>query len=285
MGITLQAPAKLNLYLGVHQQKDARGYHRVDSLMVAIDLSDEVSVEESAGLEVECTPSVDVAQEENTAYKAARLFAEAQGREPNVHISINKRIPAQSGMGGSSSDAAAVLKALCELWQVDARSRDVMNVARAVGADVPFFLDLRPTLLEGAGDTPREFFPSVRGVPVIVVRQRGAGISTKLAYEEFDRTGRSPKSPEAICQAMRRSDRAAMAQNLSNNLDPIACALKPEIGKAKEWLAGQSGVVSVQVTGSGSAVFGICETLEQAQAIQSLIYRKPAWWACATTML
>lgn len=284
MAITLQAPAKLNLYLGVHKQKDARGYHRVDSIMVAIGLADEVRVEPAETLQVVCKPDVDIPQEKNTAYQAASLLGQACMRRPNVRINIAKRIPAQSGMGGSSSDAAAVIKALCAMWEMDARGEVAREVARKVGADVPFFLNPVPTLLEGAGDIPSEVFPSLRGVPVVVVRKKGEGVSTRRAYEEFDQMGKDPEGTTAIRGALRARDVAGLSRNISNNLDPIACKLKPEITEVKKWLQLQPGVRAVQVTGSGSSVFAICSSPAVANEIAAKAQENSDWWSVATEM-
>lgn len=284
MGIVIKAPAKINLYLGVHKQTDARGYHRVDSLMVALDLADEVQVQEADSLSVTCVPEVDFPQEKNTAYVAARLLGEAYGRKPNVAITINKHIPEQSGMGGSSSDAAAVLKALCRLWGVDERNPSVAATARAVGADVPFFLDPVPTLFEGAGDIPREEFPSLGEVPVVLVRPKGSGVSTRRAYQTFDSIGNEANDCELLCDAMRKRDVAKVAANLSNNLDDAACVLKPEIKEIKKWLKDQREVLGCQVTGSGSCVYGICQTWEGAQTLATTAGRNPNWWVYATRL-
>lgn len=284
MSIVLEAPAKINLYLGVHKQKDARGYHRVDSLMVALGLCDEVRIQSASELQVVCVPEASFPQEKNTAFKAARLLGVAYGREPNVLITITKRIPEQSGMGGSSSDAAAVLKGLCEQWGIDVRNAGVFEVARAVGADVPFFLNPVPTLLVGAGDVPQEQFPPLDGVPVVIVRPNGPGVSTKQAYEQFDVKGRGPASYDALCEALREQNTHKVAANLANNLEPIACGLMPEIEEVKTWLAQRQGVLAAQVTGSGSSVFGICATVQEANQIMLEAQENPSWWACSTTV-
>lgn len=284
MVVVEKAPAKINLYLGVHKQIDARGYHRVDSLMVALDLADEVIVEEADALQVTCVPEVDVPQQQNTAYKAALLFGRAHGREPRVAISIKKRIPEQSGMGGSSSDAAAVLRALCKLWGVDERNPSVMKVARAVGADVPFFLNPVPTLLTGAGDVPSETFPSLSGWPIVLVRPKGLGISTAIAYKEFDRVGKEPQGYKNICAALRSRNRTVTAVNISNNLEPVACLLKPSIAEVKQWLSQQEEAKASQVTGSGSCVFALCEDEGSAHQLVNKALAHTEWWTCETSI-
>lgn len=276
--IVLSAPAKVNLYLGVHEGRDERGYHRVESLMVAHSLADKVQVEPAERLEVRCIPAVDFPQERNTAYKAAQLMGELAGREPAVCVTICKRVPEQSGMGGSSSDAAAVIRALCQLWDLDSTSPEVRDVASRVGADVPFFLDPVPTLLGGAGDVPEEAFPALDGVPLVLVRPYGPGVSTPACYQAFDEDPVPAAPLEPLREALRAGDVAAVAAHMANNLDPVACRLLPADAEVKAWLSARPGVLAAQVTGSGSCVFGICESVGAAnRAVEAA--QACGWWA------
>lgn len=264
--VCLQAPAKLNLHLGVYDERDERGYHRVDSLMVALDLADKVEVEGplpgALEPEVLCDPPVDVPAHKNTAFRAAVALAERLGRVPNVRVRIRKHVPDQAGMGGSSSDAAAVLLALCELWGVDPASPAVVEAARSTGADVPFFLDPVPTLLVGAGDVVQEAFPPLsHAVSVALVRPQGPGVSTPVAYAAYDRDPIPPASPSALCHMLRQGTATPedVAAHVHNNLDQVACALLPAVAEVRAWLLDQPGVLGGQVTGSGSCVFAICQ--------------------------
>ena len=104
--LTLSAPAKINLYLGVHTERDARGYHRVDSLMAAVGLADTVTVAPAQALTVQTVPASDFPMQKNTAYRAAVAMAEHYGHEANVCVTIEKRIPLCAGLGGPSTDAS-----------------------------------------------------------------------------------------------------------------------------------------------------------------------------------
>ena len=117
--LTLTAPAKINLYLGVHIERDDRGYHKVDSLMAAVGLADTVTVAPAQELTVQTVPASDFPMQKNTAYRAAVAMAEHYGREANVCVTIEKHIPLCAGLGGPSTDAAAVIIALAELWGID----------------------------------------------------------------------------------------------------------------------------------------------------------------------
>ena len=108
----IETPCKVNLHLGIHHELDARGYHRVDSIMAPIALFDTVSVEDAAELSVGFSPALEVAPEKTGVWRAATLLAEALGREPRVRVSVTARIPERAGLGGSSADAGATLRAL-----------------------------------------------------------------------------------------------------------------------------------------------------------------------------
>ena len=110
--VCIETPCKVNLYLGVHGGRDARGYHRVDSLMIPVALFDEVVVQEAPELSVRFSPELGIPAEKTGVWRAATLLAEALGREPSVSVSVTARIPGRAGLGGSSADAGAALRAL-----------------------------------------------------------------------------------------------------------------------------------------------------------------------------
>lgn len=286
MGIaSLAAPAKLNLHLGIYQELDERGYHRADSVMVALDLCDEVSVEELAagsGIELRCDRELGIPAHKNTTYRAATSLADALGRAADLRITLRKHVPDQSGMGGSSSDAAAVLLALCELWGLSPSDSRVVAAAWATGADVPFFLDPVPTLLRGAGDVVDRKFPHMaQPVCVVLVRPVGPGVSTPVAYRAFDERPSPPADPEPLCAALRSGMVTAeeLSGLLANNLDPVACRLLPACKDVRAWLLAQDEVLGGQVTGSGSCVFGVCASDEAAARVAERAQDRFACWA------
>lgn len=289
--IVLRAPAKLNLHLGVHSQLDWRGYHKADSLMIALDLADEVAVEEcAAAADVEdvhpvvvCKPPVDVPPHKNTVFRAAVALGERVGCVPSVRIELHKCVPDQAGMGGSSADAAAVLRALCELWDVDPADERVVLAAQSVGADVPFFLDPVPTLLVGAGDVVQcKFCHLSTPLSIALVRPKGPGVSTPTAYAAFDKNPTPPANPDALCEVLR--DGLArpedVASCLANNLDPVACELLPQVARVKAWLLAQDGVLGGQVTGSGSCVFAVCSDDDVAERVVRRAREQLDVWSC-----
>lgn len=277
------APCKVNLYLGVHHETDARSYHRVDSLMVPVALFDTVTVEDAPELSVSFSPALSISVEKSGVWRAATMLAEALGEKPRVRVSVTRRIPGSAGLGGSSADAGAVLRALAARWGVGALDPRVVDVARRVGADVAFFLDPRPALLAGAGDALERTFPSLE-LPLALVMPHAEGGSTPAAYAEFDRTGAEPAGCEALCRALEAGDAAGVAASLANNLAPVARTLCPEAGEVEAWLRARPGVLAAQITGSGTCSFAICESAAAATAVASDAAAR-GWQSWATKTL
>ena len=156
--VRVAAPAKVNLYLGVHREPDERGYHLVDSVMASLGLADEVEVAPARELSVVCDPDAGCPARKNTCWKAVEAMDAEFGVGTGFDVRVTRRVPNQAGLGGSSSDAAATIVGVCELCDLDSSSPRVAAVARRVGADVPFFLAGGVCYLDGGGDVLRESF-------------------------------------------------------------------------------------------------------------------------------
>ena len=295
----IQIPCKVNLHLGIHTQKDQRGYHQVDSLMVPVALYDTVVVDDAPELTVTHEPQLCVLPERTTTWKAAVLLANKLGVSPDVSIDVQVHIPEKAGLGGSSADAAATLYLLAQRWGVDPLDSLVVEVAKAVGADVAFFLDPRPSLMLGAGDTLVETYASIVDAPLAIVLPAETGVVTKEAYDQFDASPVVPESYEQLSSLLRAAgqdasgsaaaDNAAreqlikqVAKLLFNNLAPSAKSLKPQVAEVEEWLKAQSGVLGAQVSGSGSSSFALCESQDAADAIAAAAQAK-GWRGFSTT--
>ena len=297
---TIKIPCKVNLHLGIHAQKDQRGYHKVDSLMVPVALYDTVVVDDAPELTVTHEPQLCVLPERTTTWKAAVLLANKLGISPDVSIDVQVHIPEKAGLGGSSADAAATLYLLAQRWGVDPLDPLVVEVAKAVGADVAFFLDPRPSLMLGAGDTLVETYASTVDAPLAIVLPAETGVVTKEAYDQFDASPIAPESYEQLSSLLRAagqstSDQAAadnsaadnqliqqVAKLLFNNLAPAAKSLKPQVAEVEDWLKAQPGVLGAQVSGSGSSSFALCESQEAANAIAAAAQAK-GWRGFSTT--
>lgn len=298
---TIKIPCKVNLHLGIHAQKDQRGYHKVDSLMVPVALYDTVVVDDAPELTVTHEPQLCVLPERTTTWKAAVLLANKLGISPDVSIDVQVHIPEKAGLGGSSADAAATLYLLAQRWGVDPLDPLVVEVAKAVGADVAFFLDPRPSLMLGAGDTLVETYTSTVDAPLAIVLPAETGVVTKEAYDQFDASPIAPEPYEQLSALLRAAgqdaagtepapDNAAaskqfiqqVASLLFNNLAPAAKSLKPQVAEVEEWLKAQSGVLGAQVSGSGSSSFALCESQDAADAIAAAAQAK-GWRGFSTT--
>ena len=297
----IQIPCKVNLHLGIHTQKDQRGYHKVDSLMVPVALYDTVVVDDAPELTVTHEPQLCVLPERTTTWKAAVLLANKLGISPDVSIDVQVHIPEKAGLGGSSADAAATLYLLAQRWGVDPLDPLVVEVAKAVGADVAFFLDPRPSLMLGAGDTLVEAYTSTVDAPLAIVLPSETGVVTKEAYDQFDASPIAPEPYENLSALLRDAgqDVAGMgpapdnvvaskqfiqqvASLLFNNLAPAAKSLKPQVDEVEEWLKAQPGVLGAQVSGSGSSSFALCESQDAANAIAAAAQAK-GWRGFFTT--
>lgn len=281
---TIQIPCKVNLHLGIHTQKDQRGYHKVDSLMVPVALYDTVVVDDASELTVTHDPQLCVLPERTTTWKAAVLLANKLGVSPDVAIDVQVHIPEKAGLGGSSADAAATLYLLAQRWGVDPLDPLVVEVAKAVGADVAFFLDPRPSLMLGAGDTLEEVYASTLDAPLVIVLPAETGVVTKEAYDQFDASPVEPVSFSKL-SALLQSEKKTIqqvAELLFNNLAPAAKALKPQVAEVEEWLKAQPGVLGAQVSGSGSSSFALCKSQDVADAIAADAQIK-GWRGFSTT--
>ena len=298
---TIQIPCKVNLHLGIHTQKDQRGYHKVDSLMVPVALYDTVVVDDAPELTVTHEPQLCVLPERTTTWKAAVLLANKLGISPDVSIDVQVHIPEKAGLGGSSADAAATLYLLAQRWGIDPLDSLVVEVAKAVGADVAFFLDPRPSLMLGAGDMLVETYASTVDAPLAIVLPAETGVVTKEAYDQFDASPIAPESYENLSALLRDAGQGAagmepapdnaaaskqfiqqVASLLFNNLAPAAKSLKPQVAEVEEWLKVQLGVLGAQVSGSGSSSFALCKSCDAADAIAAAAQAK-GWRGFSTT--
>ena len=235
--MTVKAHAKINWSLEVLGTRPD-GYHDLRSVVLPIELHDDVSLEDADCVVCEMDGST-VPQECNLAYRAALALREAVGCVRGVLIRIKKRIPAGAGLGGGSADAAAVLNGLNEMWRLDLPAQELCAIAAQVGSDVPALTLGGAVLMEGRGErVARLDAARLAGLPEpgeIVVCTPGIFASTAAVYREFraEDCGRGP-----------------------NDLQPAAIRLYPGIADAIRNLERQ-GLAHVAMSGSGSAVYGV----------------------------
>lgn len=286
-GLRLVAPAKVNLFLGIGARRPD-GYHDALSIMHALALHDVVwmRAEPAVSLEVEVTmraaqglPPIEVSSEDNLVSHALRALAREVGRtEPErIVVHVEKNIPAQAGLGGGSSDAAAALVGACGLWGLRRDDPRVVRVARSLGADVAFFLYGGCAALSGVGDEFHHALEPMRTAATLI--KPSEGVSTAAAYRLFD------EAPDYVPE--QRWDRAFAAKRadevpLTNNLVGAAERLLPELADIRRWAEGQPGVEAALMSGSGSATFACCESFDAATKLATAA-RAQGWWSRATT--
>ncbi len=282
--LSLLAPAKVNLVLRVGARGPS-GYHAVETVMATLVFGDELRVRGAERFSLTCTGegAKSIPREENLAARAALALATALEREPNVALELEKRIPAEAGLGGGSSDAAAVLRALSALWGVRVDDPRVASVARELGSDVPFFLGPRVALLSGRGDEFVRALPCPE-LPVVLVRPQGPGVSTPACYRAFDELGGVEACTEPLAAALEAGDPRAIGAALANDLEAAAFSLKSELGDVLSWLGSRDGVTGALLAGSGSACFALAESNAAAARIATAA-RSEGLWALATSIM
>lgn len=285
------SPAKVNLVLAVGEKQE-NGFHEVQTIMHSLALHDTLSMrrfdDEGSGeglqvmLKCESSFTIDpllIKAEENIAYKAVVELAKALGRtqDETIEMVLNKVIPAEAGLGGGSSNAAAALVGAATLWGVGVEDERVQEVASRLGADVSFFLKGGCARLSGKGDVfeaqlePRSGF-------VLLVRP-DAGVSTGKAYAAFDD---APVLPGAEYLSSFAGLNAAADVSLYNNLEKAACSVTPVVAEVLEWGRAAAGKENVVLCGSGSAVCCIFDSY-QAACEASVEARKHEWWTRVTS--
>lgn len=260
--ITLRAFAKINLSLRIKETR-ADGFHDVQTILQAIDLSDRITCEARRGpFEIRCDMPGVPADSTNLVWKAAQLLWEASGRGGEARhalVSLRKQIPMKAGLGGGSSNAAAALVGLRHVWKLRVPDDQMYALASRLGSDVPYFLVGGTALGLGRGD---EVYP-LENLPRywVVLAIPSFGVATKEAYEWFDeKRGRvqfSPASvPENCTRPLFRARPLFAGVSLINDLEAPVMARHPLIGQLKQRLT-ERGAIIAAMSGSGSTVFGV----------------------------
>ena len=257
--VSLLAPAKLNLFLKVFGKRPD-GYHDIRSIMAPVSLYDEVIVEKTLkGIVVECDAAGIPTDETNSCFRAASCFKEWSGFSGGVRIILRKNIPAEAGLGGGSSDAAAVLKCLSVLTGFQPSPEEYIDMASRIGADVPFFTLGTAALAEGRGET---LTPIPLTIPFYAVIVKPCfGISTREGYAKLDR-GAQPTPPKGNVPYFK--DFADIASCVHNDFEEVLAREFPEIVKIKNELLSANAAVA-GLSGSGSAMFGLFPSEEKAR--------------------
>ncbi|MHC1695190.1 MAG: 4-(cytidine 5'-diphospho)-2-C-methyl-D-erythritol kinase [Eubacteriales bacterium] len=254
--ITIKAHAKVNLTLNLTGRRPD-GYHLIETIMHQIPLHDTVRIRPSGDIAISSTvPWLDCGSS-NTARKAAELFFAYTGLLSGAKIYIEKHIPVAAGLGGGSSDGAAVLRGLNELYSAGLDVTELSSLALRIGADAPFFIMGGCALCEGIGEviTPVESSLDLSGIRVAMPNR---GVSTPLAYRLYDEqdTVPVPANTSSMLDAVRSGDKVRAARLLRNVFEDAILPSRPDIVRLKEDMLGQ-GALGASMSGSGAAVFGL----------------------------
>lgn len=263
--------AKLNLTLDVLGKRDD-GYHDIQSVMQTISIRDDVEIDIDTGApwQLSCTDATIPCDEGNLAWKAAKVYLDALGKNPNgLSIRITKRIPQEAGMGGGSADAAAVLRALNRYYNEPLSVFALAELGARVGSDVPFCTIGGTAMVEGRGERLRKL-PDMPDCIFVVCKPEFSS-STPALYEKLDASviGKRPDN-QAMESALLSGDLGKIAQNLSNVFDPLVTQEHLELNYIKS-IFNTYGAIGQQMTGSGTAVYAMVTDFEYAAVICNML--------------
>lgn len=274
-----RAPGKINVFLKVGARLDD-GFHDVATAYQAVSLCEDVRAFHADDFSVSFSGTIDTSglatDGSNLAIKAARLLAHKTGYRRGVRLEIEKRIPIAGGMGGGSADAAATLLACDTLWGTGLSREELLDLARQLGADVPFTFSGGTAIGTGRGD---ELSPALaKGVFYWVFAFADFGMSTPKVYTELDRHRErhaqdifpaevQPQVDALVLQALRAGDPKMLAEVLHNDLQAPALHLEPQLAAVIE-LGEENGALAGMISGSGPTVAFLAEDLDHALELQ-----------------
>jgi len=268
--LTLKSPAKINLFLEILKKRDD-GYHEIVSLIQAVDLYDELVLQKrKKGVMVACDHPDCPADESNLAFQAASLLLEQEKIKGGVSIHIKKRIPLAAGLGGGSSNAAATLRGIDQLYQLQLTKEKLHALACRIGSDVPFFLYSGQTLIKGRGEKI-EPINIYRDYWLILVCPQ-IKVSTKWAYQKVKISLTKKGREVSLTTLENRSMFFNALRSFRNDLEEVVNKRHPVIQKIKEILE-NSGALKSSMSGSGPTVYGVFDRKPQAEEVAKKLLR------------
>ncbi len=268
MYMKLDAFAKINWSLDITGIRDD-GYHLMDMVMQPVSLADEITLMPSAEMMIttDGTPH-SRADETNLAMRAARALRQYTGAEQCVSIHVHKRIPIGAGMGGGSADAAAVLFGLNRLWNAGCSPTELEKIGLTLGADVPFCLRGGVTRTTGIGEI-LENHPCKSNYWLLVF-QPCRGLSTREIFSAWKKEAISRPDTLSVLEALENGNPDLLGKSIGNVLEPVSSRFCPEIREAIHALVG-AGARAAEMTGSGSAVFGLFRSRQDAERAREIL--------------
>jgi 4-diphosphocytidyl-2-C-methyl-D-erythritol kinase len=279
--LTVFSPAKINVYLRILSRRPD-GYHDLETVMLPLDFGDEISLQlQPNGITMECDDPRLPTDESNLALRAARMLAKRCGEERGARITLTKRIPLAAGLGGGSSNAAAVLLGLKQLWGLDTPHSTLDEIAASMGSDINFFLHGGAAVCRGRGERV-EPIPCKLTAAILLVNP-GFGISTQWAYESWAKiaSALTVKPPEVslLLRALAGDDLAGVSAALFNSLEAPSVRKFPVLRLLRDALRAD-GAAGALMSGSGATVFGLFPDAEQAKRSAQRIREQfgPSMW-------
>lgn len=275
------APAKINLSLDV-TAKRPDGYHEVDMVMQSIDLADEIylSANDRGDIVIDVSEPRVPSDRRNLAWRAAELLQQTAGVSHGVTIRIEKKIPMAAGLAGGSSDAAAVLTGLNEMWKLGLSKAELMDLGLKLGADVPFCIDGQTSRAQGIGERLRAV-RSRLSCPVLIVTP-DIEVSTAWVYQHLDlkQIQRHPQM-EKVLEAIETGNLDELSCNWGNVLENVVLSAFPIVAELKHKLT-ECGMKHILMSGSGPTVFVLDPAVE---AVERFIATAPStWFSCLTRL-
>jgi len=262
------APAKINLWLEVFGKRPD-GYHEIETLILAVDLCDELAfaLDDSGLLTLTCSEAELSTGDDNLVRKAARLLQARTGCNQGARIHLEKRIPWAAGLGGGSSDAAAALAGLNELWELRLPAEQLAALGAELGSDVPFFFHTPAARCRGRGEVV-EPVEAGRALDLVLVKPP-MGLSTAEVYRELGMRQSGEAGipiPEAVLAALKSGDVESLARSLHNRLQEPAMKLCPPVQELYRRMKA-AGAAGCLMSGSGSCLFALCRNQREAEQV------------------
>lgn len=268
----VDANAKINLTLDVVKRRDD-GYHEMDMIMIPLELHDVLTISKHDHNELCCDDMDMPLDASNTIIKAIQLMQKEFSFTQCFKVEVEKHIPMQAGLAGGSADAAALLRGINELMQLQVSSAQLASLGKQIGADVPFCVENKHAIVKGIGEK-LEFFNLSCDFHILLVKPQ-AGVSTKEAFQTLD-FEKAMHPATLICkEALQQGDFDRFCSYTGNTLEQSAFQLVPEIAVVKQQLTAY-GFPLVLMSGSGSTLFALGKDEEQMQrAYQELSLKYP----------
>ena len=268
-----RAYAKINLCLDVVRRRED-GYHELEMIMAPVNLYDTLNFEFSDELRLQSNVPYLPLDRRNTIVKAIELLREEYGFKENFEITLQKHIPTQAGMAGGSTDGAAAIRALNKMLQLGMDNDKMVEIAKKVGADVPFCLRSRPAFVTGIGENLEHF--RVHTPFYLLLVKPYKGVSTKVAFETLDFSCAEHPDCRRMREALIGNDYDGVLQSLGNTLEQSAFKLVPQIATIKQDLLAL-GFDGALMSGSGSTVFALTRDLELLEKGAAAMRKKAAF--------